>query len=336
MIIRTRSYARIGLIGNPSDGYYGKTIACTIRNFSAQVTLWESPTLELVPHPKSDPTKFESLDELKETAQRDGYYGGLRLLFATCKKFKEHCDECGIHLPPSNFTVTYDTNIPRQIGLGGSSAIITALFKALLQFYGLSEKDIPKPIQPNIILSVERDELGIAAGLQDRVVQVYDGLVYMDFNRELMEQRGYGVYEMMDKNLLPPLFLAYVNSPSFSGKVHSDLRFRYERGDSEVLEAIREWIELTDAAKEALEQRDIKRLAELMNRNFDVRRRVLGDKALGRENLEMIEIGRRLGAPTKFPGSGGAVIGIYFDEEHFLRLQRAYQERGYTCVKVQV
>ena len=27
MIIQTRAYARAGLIGNPSDGYFGKTIS---------------------------------------------------------------------------------------------------------------------------------------------------------------------------------------------------------------------------------------------------------------------------------------------------------------------
>jgi len=336
MIVRTRAHARIALIGNPSDGYYGKTIACTIRNFSAQVTLWESPTLELVPHPRNDPTKFESLENLKAIAERDGYYGGLRLLFATCKKFKDFCDEKGIVLPERNFTITYETDIPRQVGLGGSSAIVTAAFKALMQFYGLDETHIPRPIQPNIILSVERDELGIAAGLQDRVAQVYDTLVYMDFSRHFMEQWGHGLYKVMDKDLLPPLFLAYVNKPSFSGRIHSNLRARYEAGDPIVLRAIEEWRELTDEAKEALEQRDYKRLAQLMNRNFDLRRKVLGDAALGGENLEMIEIGRNLGAPTKLPGSGGAVIGIFWDEEHFRKLKRAYNERGYACVKVEV
>ncbi len=336
MIIRTHAHARIALIGNPSDGYYGKTIACTIRNFKAQVTLWESPTLELVPHPRNDPTRFDSLDNLKRVAERDGYYGGLRLLFATCKKFKDYCDEKGIQIPERNFTITYETDIPRQVGLGGSSAIVTAAFKALMQFYGLDETHIPKPVQPNLILSVERDELDIAAGLQDRVAQVYDMLVYMDFNREYMERWGHGCYEVMNKSLLPPLFLAYVSIPSFSGRIHSNLRARYEMGDPIVHRAIDEWRQLTDEAKEALEQRDYQRLAKLMSRNFDLRREVLGDAALGRENLEMIEIGRELGAPTKLPGSGGAIIGIYWDEEHFRKLQKAYNERGYACVKVEV
>ena len=65
-----------------------------------------------------------------------------------------------------------DTNIPRQVGLAGSSAICTACFKALLAFYSLTESEFQKPICPKFVLSVEHDELGINAGLQDRVIQV--------------------------------------------------------------------------------------------------------------------------------------------------------------------
>ena len=36
---------RVGLMGNPSDGFNGKTIAMTISNFWAEVTLVESQTL---------------------------------------------------------------------------------------------------------------------------------------------------------------------------------------------------------------------------------------------------------------------------------------------------
>lgn len=56
----------------------------------------------------------------------------------------------------------------------------------------MSLQDLPKPIRANFILNVETDELFITAGLQDRVVQVYEGLVYMDFNKKLMEEQGYG------------------------------------------------------------------------------------------------------------------------------------------------
>ena len=35
--VTSRVYARIGLLGNPSDGYGGKTIALSIDNFWAEV-----------------------------------------------------------------------------------------------------------------------------------------------------------------------------------------------------------------------------------------------------------------------------------------------------------
>jgi len=36
MIVQ-RVYARIGLLGNPSDSYYGKTISVSLANFFAEV-----------------------------------------------------------------------------------------------------------------------------------------------------------------------------------------------------------------------------------------------------------------------------------------------------------
>jgi len=49
MIITTTACARAGMVGNPSDGYFGKTISFIVRNFSAKVSLWESPHFEILP-----------------------------------------------------------------------------------------------------------------------------------------------------------------------------------------------------------------------------------------------------------------------------------------------
>ena len=43
MLFHSRS--RIGLMGNPSDGFYGKTISLSIANFWAEVTIMESARL---------------------------------------------------------------------------------------------------------------------------------------------------------------------------------------------------------------------------------------------------------------------------------------------------
>jgi len=87
MAIETRAFARAGLLGNPSDGYFGKIIALNIKNFSAQVFLEESSELRIVP---SDTEKnlYKNIDNLVEATQLFGYYGGTRLIKATIKKFK--------------------------------------------------------------------------------------------------------------------------------------------------------------------------------------------------------------------------------------------------------
>jgi glucuronokinase len=334
-MIGHKTYARIGIMGNPSDGFFGKTISSCIRNFYAQVVLIESQRIKIVPHSIHDATEFSSLAELEEISIRDGYYGGIRLLYATCKRFNEYCRENGIFLDSRNFSIIYDTNIPRQVGLGGSSAIIVSLLKALMDFYGLTNDNIPLYTQPNLVLSVETRELGINAGLQDRVIQTYGGMVYMNFDRNLMEASGHGLYETMDSGLLPNFFLAYTDNPGKdSGKMHNEVRFRFNQGDKEIIDAMATFASYALEAKQMLEEKNYKRFAKLMNMNFDLRRKVYGDKAIGEQSLRMIEIARSLGASSKFPGSGGAVIGMYEDEDHYNRLREAYLSHGFRFTRI--
>ena len=238
--VTVRSYARAGLIGNPSDGMYGKTLGVTVSNFWAEVHLSASERIVLHPHPLYDPSEFGSLSDLHKVCKKEGYMGGMRLLQATLKRFSEYCTLHGIALSQRNFQVRYDTNIPKQVGLAGSSAIVSALFKALMKFYGLTSADIPLEIQPSFVLSVE-EELGINAGLQDRVMQIYEGCCYMDFNKEMLLSKNHGVYERLQvqealNNM--PLFIAYEARPSDSGKIHSSVKQRFLANDPTVLKAV--------------------------------------------------------------------------------------------------
>ncbi|MGB9596887.1 MAG: hypothetical protein ACPL7B_11455, partial [Candidatus Poribacteria bacterium] len=168
-----------------------------------------------------------------------------------------------------------------------------------------------------------------------RVIQTYGGMVYMDFDRNLMETKGYGLYEPMDAKLLPNMFLAYTDNPGKdSGKMHNEVRFRFNQGDKEIINAMATFASYALEAKQALEERDHKRFAKLMNMNFDLRRKIYGDKAIGEQSLRMIEIARSMGAPSKFPGSGGAVIGIFEDDKHFNKLREAYLSYGFRFIKI--
>lgn len=89
-IIRQRAYARAGLLGNPSDGYRGRTISFLFRNFHAEVVLYDWEMLEILPS-QEDHGRFSSIHDLVHDVELHGYYGGVRLIKATIKRFAEYC-----------------------------------------------------------------------------------------------------------------------------------------------------------------------------------------------------------------------------------------------------
>lgn len=309
MIFESRAYARAGLLGNPSDGYFGKTISIVVRNFGAHVSLYESPELHIQPQIE-DTNIFRNIYQLVETVQLTGYYGGDRLIKAAVKKFCEFCDERSIKLNNKNFTIRYRSSIPRQVGLAGSSAIITATIKALMAFYDVK---ISNEILPNLVLSVEKDELGINAGLQDRVIQVYEGCVFMDFSKSIMEKQGHGNYEHIDATKLPNLYIAYkVNLGKVSGAVFNDVKARFLDGEPLVVDTLAKIAEGAEEGKKAILEGNYTKLDKLINNNFDLRAKIFN---ISESNHELIEAARNCGASAKFTGSGGSIIGTYKNDE---------------------
>ncbi len=316
-LIRKTAYARAGLVGNPSDGYNGKTISVIVNAFSARVTMYEWDQLEII-WSQEDRSSFRSVRDLAHDVRLHGYYGGIRLVKAVIKKFVEYCISRGHRLHDQNFSVRYESDIPRQVGLAGSSAIIVATLRCLMEYYGV---EIPREVQPSLVLSVETEELGIAAGLQDRVIQVYEGAVYMDFAKDRMQLlRGLkcGVYEPLDPALLPPLYVAYSADVSEPTEVfHNNLRSRFEQGEPAVVHAMHRFAELAFEARQAILVQDAVAIARLINENFDLRRSIC---RLPKKQIDMIERARAAGASSKFAGSGGAIIGTFPDEATFERL----------------
>ncbi len=313
-VIETYAYARAGLLGNPSDGYYGKTISFLVRNFRARVLLYPSARLEIRPS-KADMPVFESVEDLYQATRWRGYYGGIRLIQALIVRFLEYCRAEAIELPNRNFTIEYESTIPMRLGLGGSSAIITAALRALAQYYNVT---IPRPVMANLVLETETRELGVPAGLQDRVIQVYEGVVYMDFCRELMERQGYGNYEPLEAGLLPKMYVAYRTSLSEGTEVfHNNIRERWRTGDPVVIEAMQTWASYAERGRAALLARDYATLDELIDANFDLRAKIY---RIAEGNLQMIAAARRAGASANFAGSGGAIAGTYRDDAMFAAL----------------
>ena len=126
-------------------------------NFRARVLLYPSARLE-IKLSKADLPVFENLHDLYETTRWRGYYGGIRIIQALIMRFMDYCKQQKIELEDRNFTIEYDSNIPQRLGMGGSSAIITAL-RALCVYFNVS---ILALIQANLALETENQRAGSA------------------------------------------------------------------------------------------------------------------------------------------------------------------------------
>ncbi len=329
-MITAHAYARAGLVGNPSDGYFGKTISFIIRNFAATVTLEPSEQFEIVPT-EGDLCRFDSIPAFMRDVKLMGYYGGMRLMKASVKKFHDYFASQHTPLKDGNFTLKFASTIPRLVGMSGSSAIVVATFRALMQFYNVQ---LPKQLMPTLVLSTEKDELGITAGLQDRVIQTYEGMVYMDFDKAHVQQHGFGRYEELRPATAVPLYVAFdPQRAEISDVTHRNLRALYENGDRDVVSAMSKYRDLTDRGRDALLAGDWKTLHQVTDENFELRKTIM---PIAPENQRMIDVARAAGGSAKFAGSGGAICGVYHGEAMFEQLSQALSKIGCTTIKPRI
>jgi galactokinase/mevalonate kinase-like predicted kinase len=254
-----RAYARAALAGNPSDGYGGTVLACCIGELRAWARAESATTAA------SDPPST--------------------LVDAAIARFAH--GPCRVH---------WGTEVPREVGLAGSSAIITATLRALCDLHGhaLDPGDLAE-----MVLAVEVEDLGIAAGPQDRYAQAHEGLVLMDFSGERPR------VERLDPSLLPPLYLAWhAGAAEASHAVHGGLRER--ASDPAVERAMALLAGHARAARDALLAGDGPAFAAALDASFDQREGLL---ELDRRPLAMVRAARATGASANYAGSGGAIVG---------------------------
>lgn len=294
-----RAFARAALAGNPSDGYGGATLAVVVPDFAAEVQVRRARALGVTP--------------------------ASALVAAAVRRF-------GREFGASDaVAATWTTTIPREVGLAGSSAIVTATLRALCELF---EVELEPQWLAALTLAIETEELGIVAGLQDRVAQAYGGLIFMDFAAEHFEAHGHGRYEPLDPALLPPIYIAYrEDAGGQSGALHAALRARFAAGEAGLQEAMHELAALARGARDALFAGDHDRFARCVDGSFDLRRRIV---ALDPRHVEMVELVRSLGASANYSGSGGALAGSCRDAKQRERVLARLRSLGCGAIALNV
>ncbi len=285
--------ARAALAGNPSDAYGGAVVATPIFDLQATASAVEADHFEI-----------HASDRSLE-----------RLLEATAAGYIDARGE----LPPVRLSAS--TAIPRSVGLGGSSALVVAALRAL---GGWAEHRWDVRELAHLALSIERDRLGITAGLQDRLVQAVGRLVAMTF-----DPVGYTV---LDPEREPPLFVAWsIEAAETSDTLHRSLRRRFDRDDPAVANAMVELATQAHRARHGIETGDLHELGAAIDRTFEIRASIVD---VGDRQRELVEIGRRHGAFVNSAGSGGSVVGLVIDDEIWTSLRTDYERIGATFLEL--
>jgi glucuronokinase len=302
VVATARTHARAALVGNPSDGYGGRTIAFTFEDLFCDVTVKPAD-------------RFTVEAERAEGALLRAAYG----------RFAAHCIDSGVNPAPCKLSVR--SCIPAEVGLAGSSAIVIAALRALCRFHDVSIAEVDLP---TVALAAEED-LEIPAGLQDRVAQVYGGLVYMDFAPELLAADGHGRYERIESSLLDHAYVAWCpRAGVHSGVFHRELRRRFRSGDPVVRAGLARMAELAEQARDCLESDDLRGMRALVDENFDLRRQ-LGP--LDPLHVRMVEAARAAGACANYAGSGGSITGFVSNPEMLAELTCALAPLGATVIR---
>lgn len=314
-----RAYPRMGLLGNPSDGYGGKVIGVALASEGcAEVIASACEKFCIVPNPSHElKQEFDGLSSFLTHVETRGLYYSARTLIAAASLIfaRAYRDYCGKEQGEGgldglqNCRLSYSTTIPARIGLSGSSAFILATLRALARFHDTSLEEIcpDDHVWPELMRSAEADLMGISCGLMDRVVQVMQGCIWMDFTKD---QWTWG---RLDEGKLPQMYLCYMEGGRVgecSGNVHGGLKERHEKGDADVVEAVKGLCEIVDRGREMLESENVDGFAGLVDRNFELRVSLVGETGVGKTNLKLVRSAQDAGFAAKMTGSGGCALCI--------------------------
>ena len=97
-IIETRAHARVGLLGNPSDGYRGRVLAFALEDFAATVRLEPAPDIQIATHGAPD-LEVANWSALTTEIEARGLDGATALIVAERirSRVAEHLFEAGRH-----------------------------------------------------------------------------------------------------------------------------------------------------------------------------------------------------------------------------------------------
>jgi galactokinase/mevalonate kinase-like predicted kinase len=308
-MIRASAPGRAGIVGNPTDGYGGTVISCS---------LGERAVVELTP---AEETLLEIGGQRTPVRSRadlllDG--GHTDIAKAVLTLFDNAALEQRFHLSAT-------TTVPMRAGLAGSTAMLVAILGALLRLLDLT---LNRYEVAETARKIEFEIMGVTCGFQDQYMASFGGLNLMDFRgKEPRQATTDPVFATLEP-LAPyvpelPLILANTGVQRHSGSVHKGLRERWLEGEPAVVEGYERIAALAREAKKALLAGDWVCLGRAMNENHAIQRDLGGSGEANERLIAAAFAAGAWGAKLAGAGHGGTVAVLHPDPEAAARAMEA-------------
>ena len=301
---------RAGIIGNPTDGYGGCVLSCTIPR-RARVRI--SKNQKLVVHTNGESIHIQSPKDLV-LGKKNDRFNIIRAIF----------DRIGI--PEEPFKVEYQSDIPYRRGLSGSTSLLITLLFGILKWLNKPLFDYELAEEARYI---EYHHLNIVCGFQDVYMAVSGGMNFIDFEGKTPDQDEekdnyntdepikYATVEPINIELNPLPFLVVTTRVEHdSSLVHSPIRQRWLEKEPAVREGYKEITQMAKKGKDALIQQDWEKLGQLMNDNHKIQHD-LGGSGESNEIIinAAVNVGGAYGAKLAGAGKGGTIIVLWPDKD---------------------
>lgn len=286
-MIKASTSGRAGILGNPTDGYGGSLIACSINKKSI-VTIEANDKLILQNRYGSKVLQWKN-----DFDNKGDYFDIIRCVLRYFNLYELKAK-----------IITY-SDIPVQAGLAGSTSLLSSILSAVMSY---NELQVNRYKLAEINREIELNYLKCHCGYQDAYMTTFGGLNYLDFRGKEyyknVNNEQYATVENLSKYITElPFVIAHTGIKHHSGSFHKPLRERWLEGDNDVVNGYNKIINIAREGKKALLCNDWNQLAYLMNENHKIQDSLTDS---GEKNRFMIKVAMDNGAmAAKLAGAGG-------------------------------
>ncbi len=224
------------------------------------------------------------------------------------------------------FDLYLHSDAPAGSGLGSSSAMIVALVGLLKEFRNLPMTDYQVA---ELACTIEREVLGIKGGLQDQYAATFGGFNFIEFLPGRVVVNGLKMSADILNELEYNLLLCHTGGVRVSSHIIEDQVARYERQESESIDALRQLKALTVEMKNAILNRRLDQIGEMLDLEWHHKKR-MSDRISTPHLDDLYQLARSEGAlGGKITGAGGGgYMLLYTPFDRKLQIREAMRAAG--------